>query len=442
MYSARECAVDILNNVFYRNAYSNIELNNKLKKTNFNEKDKALITEIVYGTIKYKYSLDSIISAFLHSGLKDVDQDLVNILRITIYQLRYLDKIPDFAAVNEAVEISKKISKGSSKFINGVLRNYLRSKDKYFYSVENEFDRLCFTYSFPHWMISLFIDQYGKNTAISILEGLNSSPPVTVRVNTLKATFDEVWNKLVSLGYEVEEGNISPDAIRIINGKGIENNPLFNEGLMTVQDESAMMVAPLMELSENLTVIDLCSAPGGKTTHISEIMNNTGKVLAFDIYKNKLEMIRRSSERLGIRNIILNTIDASVLDEKLIDSADRVLIDVPCSGLGIIRKKPEIKWNKQYKDIQDIMHIQRKIMSNAKRYVKPGGIMIYSTCTLAKEENEENIDWFLKNNPSFKIIPIECGKSENLLYNENGSLTILPNDKMDGFFISKFMRQL
>jgi 16S rRNA (cytosine967-C5)-methyltransferase len=291
-------------------------------------------------------------------------------------------------------------------------------------------------------MISLFIEQYGKNTAISILKGLNSSPPVTVRVNTLKATFDEVFSKLVSLGYEVEEGNISPDAIRIINGKGIENNPLFNEGLITVQDESAMMVAPLMELNDNLTVIDLCSAPGGKTTHISEIMNNTGKILAFDIYKNKLEMIRKSSERLGIQNITLNTIDASILDEKLIDSADRVLIDVPCSGLGIIRKKPEIKWTKQYADIQDIMHIQRKIMSNAKRYVKPGGIMIYSTCTLAKEENEENIDWFLKNNPSFKIIPIECGKSDNLLYHDNGSLTILPNDKMDGFFISKLIRQL
>lgn len=442
MYSARECTVDILNNVFYNNAYSNIELNNKLNKTNFNEKDKALITELVYGTIKYKYSLDSIISTFLRNNLKDVDRTLTNILRITIYQLRYLDKIPDFAAVNEAVEISKKISKGASKFINGVLRNYLRNKDKCFYSTENNLDRLCFNYSFSPWMISLFIKQYGENTAIDIFNGLNSFPPVTVRVNTMRATFDEVWNKLISLGYKVEEGNISPDAIRIINGKGIENNPLFQEGLITVQDESAMMVAPLMDLHENLTVIDLCSAPGGKTTHISEIMNNTGKILAFDIYKNKLEMIRKSAERLGIRNIILNTIDASILNENLIDMADRVLIDVPCSGLGIIRKKPEIKWTKSYDDIRDITQIQRRIMNNAKRYVKPGGIMIYSTCTLAREENEMNVDWFLKTNPSFKIIPIECGKSENLLYNDNGSVTILPNNKMDGFFISKFRRQL
>ena len=306
------------------------------------------------------------------------------------------------------------MSVGASKLVNGVLRNYLRNRDKDYYNKENINEKLAFLYSYPQWMIKLFIDQYGEKTGEKILDGLNKRPAVTVRVNSTKGDFDQVFNEMEKNGYNVEEGVICPEAIRIVRGKSIEDNPLFNEGVITVQDESAMLVAPSMDLKEQMTVLDLCSAPGGKTTHIAEIMNNTGIVKGFDIYEHKLELIRSNSQRLGLRNIQLDILDATKECEELIENGDRVLIDVPCSGLGIIRKKPEIKYTKKEKELKSLITVQRDIMKNAAKYVKPNGVILYSTCTINKEENEENINWFLKNFRDFSIEPLNFGKMENL----------------------------
>ena len=202
-----------------------------------------------------------------------------------------------------------------------------------------------------------------------------------------------------------------------------------------------MLVAPLLELCDNLTVLDLCSAPGGKTTHIAELMNNTGKVLAFDLHENKLELINENAKRLGITNIETKEMDATKINSDLINLGDRVLIDVPCSGIGIVRKKPEIKWNKTRKDLRDIIEVQRNIMENAWQYLKPNGVMVYSTCTLNKEENEDNIEWFLREHNDAKIEKIYLGKSDNLRYNKDGSVTILPNEYMDGFFIARLRKK-
>lgn len=442
MDNARKIAVDIVNNVLSKNAFSNIELGKQLNKSTLNEKDKALVTEIVYGTIKYKYTIDVILAAFLKNGLDSLDSFILNLLRMTVYQIKYLDKIPDFAAVDEAVNIAKKYrSIGSSKLVNGVLRNYIRSTSAKPEEMKNTTSRLSYEHSFEPWMVKLFVKQYGEKDAISILGGLNKVPNVTVRINNLKIKFDEAFQKLSDLGYNVEEGNICAEAIRIDKGKNIENNPLFRDGFITVQDESAMLVAPSLDLKKDMMVLDLCSAPGGKTTHISELMDNTGIVKAFDIYNHKLKLVEDNANRLGVKNICCELLDATTYKEGLSNTADRILLDVPCSGLGIIRKKPEIKWSKTLGDLSTLIDIQRKIITNAVRYIKPGGVIVYSTCTLNKKENEENIEWMLKQFPEFSVEPLYYGKLDNLIYNHKGYITILPNEYMDGFFIAKLKRQ-
>lgn len=440
MESARQIAVKVIGRVFKDNAFSNITLGRELDKSKLNDLDKSLVTEIVYGTIKYKYSIDTILNYFVRSGIKSLDSDIVNILRTAIYQLRYLDKIPSFAAVNEAVNIAKTISLSDSKLVNGVLRNYIRNSDVIFYDEIDMKLKLCFEYSFEKWMVELFLKQYGENISLQILSGLNKTPSVTVRVNNLKTDFDKVWQKLSEIGYNIEEGNICPEAIRIIKGKNIEDNILFKQGEITVQDESAMLVAPSMDLEEGLTVYDLCSAPGGKTTHIAELMDNTGEVCAFDLYKNKLGLIEENMKRLGITNVKTAVMDSSVYDESLNDSCDRILIDAPCSGLGIIRKKPEIKWTKTQDDLTSLISLQKNLLKNASRYLKKDGILLYSTCTLNRDENEDNINWFLRNFSEFSIEPLFFGKVKNIIYSKEGLVTVLPDENMDGFFIAKLKR--
>ncbi|MBW9151825.1 16S rRNA (cytosine(967)-C(5))-methyltransferase RsmB [Clostridium estertheticum] len=441
MSNSRLVAITVIEKVLNENAYSNIVLGLELNKSELNDKDKALVTEIVYGTLKYKYTIDKILQHFVKKGFDKLESFVLNILRISVYQIKYLDKVPSFAAVNEAVNLTKKKSNiGASKLVNGVLRSYLRETDAKYYNEENDIERLCFEYSFTKSLVKLFIKQYGPQKAEEILKGLNYKPDVTVRVNTLKLTYKEIWEKLIENGYNIEEGYASTEAIRIIKGKNIENNVLFNEGNITVQDESAMLTAPSMDLKLNMKVLDLCSAPGGKTTHIAELMKNTGKVLAFDVHKNKLSLIEENVERIGITNTTCEVQDATVFNKDLFEYADRVLIDVPCSGLGIIRKKPEIKWSKNIKDINNIIDIQRSIMDNASKYVKKGGVLVYSTCTLNKDENEGNIDWFIESHCEFKIEPVFFGEFDNIKYSDKGYVTIFPNEYMDGFFITKLIK--
>lgn len=439
--NARKVAVDIINQVLYKNSYSNLSLNSNLKKYNFEIKDKALITEIVYGTLKYKYTIDKILSSFLREGIDSVDKFVLTLLRISIYQFKYLDKVPDFAVVNEAVDICKKYNTiKNSKLVNGVLRNYLRRGEPKL-KFKRESEKLAYEFSYNPWMVELFLKQYGNENCIKILKGLNERALVTVRVNSLLADYEEVLNKLINNKYEVIEGEICPEAIKIKKGSSIEENILFKEGLITVQDESAMLVPTLMELQEGLSVIDTCSAPGGKTTHMAELMNNNGRVLAFDIYEHKLKLIEDNAKRLGINIIETKLKNAEELYDELIESADRVLTDVPCSGLGIIKKKPEIKWNKSLEELKKLHSIQFNILNNSSKYVKKGGYLIYSTCTLNKEENEKVIDEFLARNKEFKLDKIYLGKAQNIMYHEEGYITILPNKHMDGFFVCKIKRQ-
>lgn len=440
MVNARKVIVDVLNEVFFKNSYSNISLNNALKNSGLNASDKALVTEVVYGTIKYKYTIDIILKKFITIKFNKLDKIILNILRSSVYQIRYLDRIPDFAVVNEAVELAKKYSSlKSSKFVNGVLRNYLRNLDENFCNSKDKTKVIAFKYSFEPWMVNFFIKQYGIKNIDTILSGLNFTPNVTVRVNSLKVSYDEVFNKLKELGYDISEGNVCPEAIKINKGSSIESNPLFLEGYFTVQDESAMLTVPCMEISNNMCVMDLCSAPGGKTTHIGELLNNTGTIYAFDVHKNKLRFIEENAKRLGVTNIKCDVMNAEEYNKKFKEKADRILVDAPCSGLGIIKKKPEIKWNKSLKDLEELSLVQKKILDNASKYLKKDGIILYSTCTLNKDENEINIKEFLGSHKNFKIEDIFFGNVSNINYDKYG-VTILPCEHMDGFFMCKLRK--
>ncbi|KHD13582.1 16S rRNA (cytosine(967)-C(5))-methyltransferase RsmB [Clostridium butyricum] len=437
--NCRKLAVKILNRVLNEGAYSNIILSKELNEVELNDKDKALLTEIVYGVLRRKRTLDVIIANFV-KDIKLMDKNILNILRVAIYQMNFLDKIPTYAACNEAVEEAKEISENDSKLVNGILRSFTKNPDD-INVPGNKIDEYAYKFSFEPWMIRLLIKQYGENVAKKIMSGLNTIPKVSIRVNELNSDYDEVYEKLEEMEYEISEGVICPEAINIKGGKSIENNPLFKEGKITVQDESAMLVAPLLDLKEGMTVVDLCSAPGGKTTHIAEILGNTGKVLAFDLHESKLGLIKENCERLGVTNVTTFAQDATKLNAELVASTDRVLLDVPCSGLGIIRKKPEIKWNKKRNDLREIIPVQREIMNNAWQYLKQGGVMIYSTCTLNKEENEENIEWFVNNHEDCEVKRIFVGKQDNLVYSREGLLTVMPNENMDGFFIAKLEKR-
>jgi len=404
------------------------------------EIDNEFVRNMVYGVVTYKNTIDDLANKYLNKWtidrLGNTDQAII---RMGIYELMYTDT-PNIVVINEAVELAKEISEKDGKLVNGILRNYLNKEQNIEVNFRNKIDELAFNLSFEPWMIRMLIKQYGESEAIRILEELNNTPGVTVRVNNIKADYEDVFEELEAQGYEVEEGEVCPEAISITGGKAIEKNQAFIDGKITVQDESAMLVAPLLDIEDNLTVIDLCCAPGGKTTHIGELLNNTGKVLAFDLYPQKLELVRENAERLGITNIDLGEMDATKLNVNLIGLADRVLIDVPCSGIGIIRKKPEIKWTKKRNEIKELIEIQRKIMENAWEYLKKGGIMVYSTCTVNKEENQENITWFLNKHKDAKIEKIFVGREENLRYDELGTLTIFPNQYMDGFFVTKIKK--
>lgn len=440
MKKPRLVAFYCLNEILIDKGYSNIVLNRKLKDINIKEEDKGLITEIVYGTLRYKYSIDIILDNLLKTGVKKTNKDALNILRMTIYQLRYMDKIPEYAAINEAVDIAKeKLSSKIGKMINGVLREYLRSGFEWV-SKDNLSD-LAFKYSYEKWMVKYIVGQYGESTAERILDGLNNRPVVNVRVNTYRSELELVFNELIKRSYNVTIPEYIKNAIEIHKGSSIENNELYQQGLISVQDQSAMLAVQIMELDRDKVVLDLCSAPGGKSCYIGEMLNNTGEVKAFDIYEKKIKLIDEHCERLGLNNVTAEIGDATKLKTELINSADIVLADVPCSGLGIIRKKPEIKWTKNKTELKEIVEIQRKILRNAAEYVKINGVLVYSTCTLNRNENDENIRWFLKENPNYEIAKLDLHKSDNMVGSKEGAITILPNESMDGFYICKLIRK-
>ncbi|CDF57889.1 16S rRNA (cytosine(967)-C(5))-methyltransferase RsmB [Thermobrachium celere] len=421
-------------------AYSNIKLNHYFKKYDMKPLDRAFAAEIVYGTLRHLIRIDYFINKFSTIKTNKMSKWVLNCLRIAVYQIFYMDKVPEYAAINESVEIVKNKERKASGFVNGILRNILRNKQQFYdINVKDKVKKLSIEYSHPEWMVNMFIKDFGEDFTKDLLAANNTVPKLTIRVNTLKTTKYELKEILQNKGIKVSDGVVE-EALILEDFANIEKSDEFNKGLFTIQDESSMLPSKVLDAKQGMKVLDLCSAPGGKTTHIAQLMNNNGEIIAFDIHEHKLKLINDNAKRLGINIINAKLKDAQIYMEEYKEYADRVLVDAPCSGLGLLRKKPEIKYNIDKGDIEQLARIQKNILNNAAKYVKKDGYIVYSTCTLTVEENEEVIKEFLRNNDNFIIEDINNYLPEKLKTNLP-YLKIYPNvHKMDGFFIAKLKR--
>lgn len=441
---SREVALNILIDINANGAFSNYSINKHLRRKE-NIRDENLIREIVYGVIENLSYIDCIISKSSKIKIKKIQPIILEILRMGVYQIAFMDKIPDRAAVNEAVNLSKKRGhKGVSGYVNGVLRNVSRNKEELMkVDQKDSIDYLSIKYSHPKWMIEMWLEEYGYEFTEKLCKENNSKPRLNLRVNTSKITREELKERLSSYGYTIHETPYAKDGLIIDNPIRITEIEEYKLGLFIIQDESSMLVAQIANPKENRLVLDMCSAPGGKSTHMGQIMNNKGQIISRDIYEHKLKLVRQNANRLDIKIIKTEIFDAMKLDESLIGKVDYCIVDAPCSGLGIIRRRPEIKWNRKKKDIEELGEIQWRILDNAKRYVKPGGIIIYSTCTIERGENLDRVNKFLSENKQFQLIGFEdliCSK-ENMESSKEGYIELFPHiHNTDGFFIAKIQK--
>ena len=438
--NARRLAFKTLYDIERNKNYSNISINKNFKDIDISDQEKGLATELIYGVIENKYYLNYIIDKLSKIKSKKMSTYVKISLWLGIYQILFLDSIKDHAAVNESVALIKKYDKKSSGFVNAILRNVLRHKENIIEIDKKDIvEYLSIKYSYNQWLIRKWIEEFGQEFTEDLLEANSEKPNLYIRVNTLKINRDELINKLREQGIDCNKVNGIDEAIMVKNLKNIENNKLFKEGYFTVQDISSMLVGKVANPKEEKLVLDVCSAPGGKTTHLGIIMKNTGQVISRDIFDHKLKLINNTVKRLGLKNIKVENFDALNIDENSIDKFDYVICDVPCSGMGIIKRKPEIKFKKE-EEIKDLPIIQKKILNNASKYVKLGGNLIYSTCTIHDEENINIVKEFLNINDNFELVPID-EVNVDLDNQDKGYIKIYPNiHGMDGFFIAKLKR--
>ncbi len=443
---ARETALKILYDITENQAYSNISVNKHLDNEKLREIDRSFATELVYGTVKWLLQIDYIIGKYSSIKLKKLSPWIKNILRLGIYQLLHTDRIPVSAACNTGVDLAKRYGhQASSRFVNAVLRSVTKNKDSIPYPDKSDFaSYLSILYSHPVWMVEKWIELYGTEFTEDLLKSNNQVPDFSVRTNTLKTDINSLLDMLHKEGISAEPGRYVEEAIILKNPSSISNLETFKKGYFQVQDESSMLAAKILDPKEGETVIDVCSAPGGKATHMAQLMNNKGNVIARDIYQHKLNLIEQSCSRLGIDIIKTEIHDACSLDETLIGKADRVLIDAPCSGLGIIRKKPDIKYSRTENELKEITGLQREILKNASKYLKVGGYMIYSTCTIQPQENLDIVQDFLSKNPDFVLTGFRelMPPALDIASSTEGYIQLFPNiNQTDGFFISKIKRE-
>ena len=438
--NSRELVFKSLYDIERNKNYSNISINKNFKNVNISDQEKGLATELIYGIIENKYYLNYIIDKLSKIKSKKMSTYVKISLWLGIYQILFLDSIKDHAAVNESVNLIKKYDKKSSGFVNAILRNVLRQKDSIMEIKDKEIkDELSIKYSYNPWIVEKWIKDFGQDFTEDLLDANAEKPNLYIRTNTLKISRDELIGKLAKEGIKCTKVNGIDEAIMVQNLKNIEGNELFKLGYFTIQDISSMLVGKIANPEKDSKVLDICSAPGGKTTHVATIMENTGQVIARDVFDHKLKLIKSTVNRLGLTNVSIENRDALKLDDNSIDKFDYVLADVPCSGLGIIRRKPEIKF-KEASELSGLPDIQSKILNNASKYVKENGTLIYSTCTIHDEENINVVEQFLKENKNFELVPIE-NINIDLDNQEKGYIKIYPNiHGMDGFFIAKLKR--
>ena len=476
---AREIALKTLVKIEKEEGYSNIVLNQVIKENKkiLTEKDISLISEIVYGVISYKITLDEIIKKYSSIKLKKISIWILNVLRMGIYQIIFLDKIPKSAAVNESVNLAKRYGhKASSNFVNAILRKVDKKDFEELFNIKDDVERISKTTSMPEWIVKELAKNNEYKEVEEICNNLNKKPKINIRINRLKTNVDEVKEELkkqniiyntISEDKEDKEDKEAEENIKNIKNKkikkdvkneentkddedflelekikDIENNKLFKNGFFTIQDISAGMTAKILSPKPNELVLDACAAPGGKTTYMAELINNKGKIIAGDIYEHRLNLIQQNAKRLGISIIETKILDATKYYKEYEAKFDKILLDVPCLGIGVIKRKPDIKWQRKPEDLQEICKIQKIILENCSKYLKTGGELVYSTCSILEEENENIIKEFVKKNQNFEIKKVKNTIKifENFIKKE-GYISIKPTEKNDGFFICKLVKK-
>lgn len=443
---AREVALKTLYRINNEGAYSNIALDEEISKNvqKLNAKDIGLISEIVYGVITWKLTIDEIIKKYSKIRLKKISPWILDILRLSIYQIVFLDKIPKSAAVNEGVNLAKRYGhRSSSGFANAILRKVEKQDYEDFKNIKDEKERLSKQYSMPLWIIE---ELMGEGLELEKIEEIcissNIRPKVSIRINTLKTNKEELKHILENENIKATDG-ILKDFLVLDKAKNIEKLESFKNGLFTVQDEAAGLTSLILDPKKGESILDACSSPGGKTTYIAQLVENEGQIIAFDIHEHRTRLVEQNAKRLGVNIIETKVQDASKFEEKYVNKFDKILLDVPCLGIGVLKRKPDIKWQKKKEDVKEISEIQYKILENCTKYLKPKGELVYSTCSILKEENEDLIEKFLQKNKEFKLEKIENIEEEffkKYLKNEQ-FLQVYQNKKTDGFFICKLLKK-
>jgi 16S rRNA (cytosine967-C5)-methyltransferase len=424
--AARHGAYQALRDVEESKAFSNLAVSNAVKRTT--PSNVPFLRELVYGTLRNQIYLDWLSGKFIKTPVEKLPPADRILLRMGLYQLTSMDSVPDYAAVNETVELAKKYAKGRERFINGVLRSYLREKADITLPQDkgDEVTYLSLKYSFSPWIVKMWLKEFGVTERVeSLLKSLNAKPRLCIRVNTLKTDAKTLRQKLAQLRFDADTDEDLPNLL-YAEGEGLLETDLFKEGYFSVQDKGSQIVCEALGAKPGDTVVDVCAAPGGKTTTVAESMADRGSIFASDIHEHRLALIEETAARLGVHIVTARKHDGREPDEALAGKADCVLVDVPCSGLGTARRKPEVKYKPWNAEMRDLPKMQFAILKASADYVKRGGTLVYSTCTIAGRENSEVVDAFLGESKEFEIV-------------DRAQLMPLA-DGTDGFFVCKMQR--
>lgn len=453
MDNTRELVLDVLMEVLENGTYSHLVIRDVLDKYNYSiTRDKAFVKRVTEGTLERLIQIDYILDQFSKVPVSRMKPLIRNLMRMSVYQMLFMDSIPDGAVCNEAVKLAgKRGFKGLSGFVNGVLRNIARNKENLPYPDREKQEKqyLSVRYSMPEWLIEKWIASYGQEKTEIMLEELLKEHPVTLRLREgMSDTEKQEWLRMLKqIDVEVKEHPYLSYAYLVNHAKGIKNLPGYEEGWFMVQDVSSMLAAEAAGIkktlvTDGLLVVDVCAAPGGKSMHAAEKLSGTGKVIARDVSEYKVSLIRDNIERMGYQNIETWVQDARRLDETLIGKADVVLADLPCSGLGIMGKKRDIKYRITKEGIEELVTLQRQILDVVWQYVKPGGVLIYSTCTVNPDENNHMVEWILEQYP-FELESLEPFLPKVLSKEgKEGMLQLFPGiHETDGFFLARLKRR-
>lgn len=440
MANPRQLAFLALRDVHSHGAFTDIALDRVLRNATLNRADRALLTDLVYGTTRQARTLDALIDQLGKKKAHQQPPDLRLILHLGLYQLRYLQRIPPYSAVNTSVELAKANQlKGLAGVVNGVLRQYARLKSNPqshdpLQLPPHPIQRLGTLYSFPDWMIEMWLNQLGIEETEALCQWFNQPPTLDLRINPLKASIDTVETAMEAAGIQVQRLPQLPQALRLKGSTGsIQKLPGFNEGWWTIQDSSAQLVSHLLNPQPNDVVIDACAAPGGKTTHLAELMCDRGTIWACDQAASRLKKLQANTQRLQLQSIQICTGDSRDFPQ-FTQTADAVLLDAPCSGLGTLHRRPDIRWRCTPARVQELSVLQGELLTQTATWVKPGGVLVYATCTLHTQENEAVIQAFLERHPHW------CTDAPpptlSAFYTPQGGLKVLPHQhQMDGFFM-------